>query len=77
MQKWLDPSDEWTEEEDRSSHSSIKYEFRVTCDSHYYGSGCANFCRPRDDQFGHYKCAASGARVCLTGWKGAYCDQRK
>ncbi|KAK6636978.1 hypothetical protein RUM43_010645 [Polyplax serrata] len=74
-QKWLDPGDDWMEDEQRSSNSSIKYEYRVICDSYYYGSGCANFCRPRDDKFGHYTCDPSGARICLSGWKGAYCDR--
>jgi hypothetical protein len=55
----------------------MRYEYRVTCDAHYYGAGCANLCRPRDDNFGHYKCSPTGDRVCLSGWQGDYCTKRK
>jgi hypothetical protein len=76
-QRWLDVGEDWTEDEHRSSHSVMKYEYRVTCDAHYYGAGCANLCRPRDDNFGHYKCSPTGERVCLSGWQGDYCTKRK
>ncbi|RZF37179.1 hypothetical protein LSTR_LSTR009704 [Laodelphax striatellus] len=76
-QRWLDVSDDWTEDEHKSSHSDMRYEYRVTCDSHYYGSGCANLCRPRDDSFGHYTCSPVGGRVCLDGWQGDYCTKPK
>jgi hypothetical protein len=76
-QRWLDVGEQWTEDEYRSSHSVMRYEYRVTCDAHYYGAGCANLCRPRDDNFGHYKCSPTGDRVCLSGWQGDYCTKRK
>ena len=76
-QRWLDVGEDWTEDEHRSSHSVMRYEYRVTCDAHYYGAGCANLCRPRDDNFGHYKCSPTGDRVCLSGWQGDYCTKRK
>jgi len=76
-QRWLDVGEDWTEDEHRSSHSVMRYEYRVTCDAHYYGVGCANLCRPRDDNFGHYKCSPTGDRVCLSGWQGDYCTKRK
>ncbi|XP_043490270.1 neurogenic locus protein delta-like [Polistes fuscatus] len=72
-QKWLDVGSEWIEEEHRSAHSRMVYEYRVTCAAHYYGKGCENLCRPRDDNFGHYSCSPTGERVCLSGWKGDYC----
>lgn len=76
-QQWLDVGSDWHEEEDRSSHSALSYEYRVMCDEHYYGSGCANLCRPRNDQFGHYTCSSQGDRVCTDGWQGDYCTKRK
>ncbi|KAH0951722.1 hypothetical protein HN011_001316, partial [Eciton burchellii] len=73
-QKWLDVGPEWTLDEHKSAHSQMQYEYRVTCAAHYYGKGCENLCRPRDDNFGHYSCSPSGERVCLSGWKGDYCN---
>ncbi|KOX79871.1 Neurogenic locus protein delta [Melipona quadrifasciata] len=73
-QKWLDVGPNWTEDEYRSAHAKMVYEYRVTCVAHYYGKGCENLCRPRDDNFGHYSCSPSGERVCLSGWKGDYCN---
>ncbi|KOC66123.1 Neurogenic locus protein delta [Habropoda laboriosa] len=72
-QKWLDVGLHWTEDEYRSAHAKMVYEYRVTCVAHYYGKGCENLCRPRDDSFGHYSCSPTGERVCLSGWKGDYC----
>ncbi|XP_071454914.1 delta-like protein B [Hetaerina americana] len=54
--------------------ASLRFGARVTCNAHYYGPGCANLCRPRDDNFGHYTCSAAGDRVCLPGWEGDYCS---
>lgn len=73
-QKWLDVGPEWTVDNYMSAHSKIEYEYRVTCNPTYYGKGCEDLCRPRDDGFGHYSCSPSGERVCLTGWKGDYCN---
>lgn len=73
IQRILDVSPDWTEDSYNSSHTTMQYAFRVTCDSSYYGPGCANLCRKRDDQFGHYTCSPNGERVCLTGWQGDYC----
>lgn len=70
-------SPKWTEDSHETQYSSIQYDFRVTCDTHYYGTGCADLCRPRDDQFGHYTCSATGSIVCLAGWQGDYCTKRK
>ncbi|XP_058461948.1 neurogenic locus protein delta isoform X2 [Malaya genurostris] len=73
IQRVLDVSAEWTKDNYNSSHTIMQYAFRVTCDSSYYGTGCANLCRKRDDQFGHYTCSSIGERVCLAGWQGDYC----
>lgn len=32
------------------------------------------FCKPRDDQFGHYSCDSDGRKICLPGWHGATCE---
>lgn len=74
-QRVLDVSPEWTEDSNNSSHSSMQYAFRVTCDPSYFGSGCASLCRKRDDQFGHYTCSPTGERICLAGWQGDYCTE--
>ncbi|XP_065221453.1 neurogenic locus protein delta [Planococcus citri] len=73
--KYLEVNSMWTPVKFESSNSSISFEFRVMCDVHYYGAGCANLCRPRDDGFGHYSCSPSGERICYSGWKGEYCTK--
>lgn len=73
----LDVGPQWTDGRREATYSSIQFEYRVTCDAHYYGQGCANLCRPRDDQFGHYTCSSTGNIVCLSGWQGDYCTKRK
>lgn len=50
---------------------------RVYCALNYYGDGCNTFCRPRDDQFGHYNCSLTGQKLCLEGWLGPECDRAK
>ncbi|KAK7605288.1 hypothetical protein V9T40_007146 [Parthenolecanium corni] len=77
MQRELKIGSTWTPVERRANHSVMTYEIRVMCDEHYYGSGCANLCRPRDDNFGHYTCSPSGNVKCLEGWKGDYCTKRE
>ncbi|KAL7291379.1 hypothetical protein TKK_0014973 [Trichogramma kaykai] len=72
-QRWLDVGSEWVEDEHKSHSSEMLYDYRVTCSPYYYGKGCENLCRPRDDSFGHYRCSSAGQRVCLSGWKGDYC----
>lgn len=67
----------WTQYSSRQLTKEIEFEYRVTCESNYYGAGCETLCRERDDSFGHYACTASGQRMCLSGWHGNYCDKRK
>ncbi|XP_052132341.1 neurogenic locus protein delta [Frankliniella occidentalis] len=74
-QRWLDVGAGWTSDEHQTPNAALLYEFRVTCDAHYFGSGCANFCRSRDDAFGHYTCSAAGKPVCNEGWQGDYCTK--
>ncbi|XP_075145714.1 neurogenic locus protein delta [Haematobia irritans] len=77
VQQVLEVSPEWKTNKSESQYTWLEYDFRVTCDAHYYGSGCANLCRPRDDPFGHYTCSDSGEIICLSGWRGDYCDKPK
>lgn len=78
VQRVLEVNSEWTEDRHvLSQNTSMQYDIRVTCDSNYYGAGCADLCRPRDDQFGHYTCSSTGEIVCLSGWQGNYCTKRK
>ncbi|XP_037807824.1 neurogenic locus protein delta [Lucilia sericata] len=77
VQQVLEVSPEWKTNKSESQYTWLEYDFRVTCDPHYYGAGCANLCRPRDDQFGHYTCSETGEIICLSGWQGDYCDKPK
>lgn len=78
VQRVLEVSPEWTEDRHvLPQNTSMEYDIRVTCDSNYYGGGCADLCRPRDDGFGHYTCSSNGDIVCLSGWQGQYCTKRK
>lgn len=67
----------WTQYSSRQATKEIDFEYRVTCESNYYGAGCETLCRERDDSFGHFACSASGQRMCFSGWQGDYCTKRK
>ncbi len=47
----------------------------MQCAANYYNTTCTTFCRPRNDQFGHYTCGDRGTKVCISGWQGANCDK--
>lgn len=51
------------------------FSVRVQCSENYFNTTCTTFCRPRNDQFGHYTCGERGNKVCLSGWKGANCEK--
>ncbi|XP_057378473.1 neurogenic locus protein delta-like [Daphnia carinata] len=77
-QRWMDSSNAWKADSYSAADGlhALNYSYRVKCDEHYYGDGCANLCRPRDDKFGHYTCSEpSGDKVCLPGWSGEYCTK--
>jgi len=76
----VEPLSNWTNVHHYSSNGGgggmqLDYAFRVVCDVNYYGAGCSNYCRPRDDVHGHYTCASNGSRVCLDGWQEKFCDK--
>ncbi|XP_055903540.1 neurogenic locus protein delta [Eupeodes corollae] len=75
VQQVLEVSPEWKTNKSEAPYTWFEYDFRVTCDPHYYGAGCANLCRPRDDQFGHYTCSENGEKICLSGWGDDYCQK--
>ncbi|XP_059480709.1 neurogenic locus protein delta-like isoform X2 [Neocloeon triangulifer] len=60
-----------------NGHTSLHYEYRVTCGPNYYGHGCELLCKPRNDEFGHYTCSPQGSIVCEPGWQGDYCTKPK
>lgn len=64
----------WSEYLEKFDHSELRYAFRFQCNTNYYGPNCADFCRPRDDSFGHNSCTSNGTMVCLPGWDGQYCE---
>lgn len=69
----LDPGEPWQTFTHDGAVGRIIYRIRVRCDENYYSNKCNKLCVPRDDYFGHYRCEASGAQVCLDGWMGADC----
>jgi hypothetical protein len=79
-QRWMNSWNAWKADSysDTDGLHSLNYSYPVKCDEHYYGDGCANLCRPRDDKFGHYTCSEpNGDKVCLPGWSGEYCSKGK
>lgn len=84
LQQPLSSGLKWTTGVHVDPHTTLDYEFRLVCSTHYYGSDCDTFCRPRDDQFGHYTCGPKGEKICLNGYEkdpnnpeGDYCTQGK
>ncbi|XP_043918810.1 delta-like protein C isoform X2 [Protopterus annectens] len=66
--------EDWSQDVHLGEQSELRYSYHVVCDEHYYGDSCSDYCRPRDDTFGHFTCDA-GNRICLPGWKGEYCTE--
>lgn len=75
------PSDDWKSVQWNSSNTehqqSLQLKYEIECHPGYFGDGCSKICRGRDDDIGHYECDTQGERVCLQGWKGAYCTERE
>uniref|UniRef100_A0A182N5S3 Delta-like protein n=1 Tax=Anopheles dirus TaxID=7168 RepID=A0A182N5S3_9DIPT len=71
------PSHDWNTLDHIGKSARITYRVRVQCADNYYNTTCTTFCRPRNDQFGHYTCGKQGNKVCLPGWQGANCEKGK
>ena len=50
---------------DRATFSA---RFRIRCKANFYTKSCSVYCKPRDDNNGHYDCSSTGQKVCKTGW---------
>ncbi|TRY93896.1 hypothetical protein DNTS_013074 [Danionella cerebrum] len=66
---------DWSQDVHQEEQSQLRFSYRVVCDEFYHGEECSDFCRPRNDTFGHFNCDAAGNRMCLPGWKGDYCTE--
>ncbi|KAM8831310.1 protein jagged-2b isoform 1-T1 [Spinachia spinachia] len=71
----INPGDQWQTILHDGPVARLVYRIRVRCNDNYYSNKCNKLCVPRDDYFGHYRCEASGARVCLDGWMGSDCKK--
>uniref|UniRef100_A0A8C1NED3 Delta-like protein n=1 Tax=Cyprinus carpio TaxID=7962 RepID=A0A8C1NED3_CYPCA len=67
--------EDWSQDVHVGEQSQLRFSYRVVCDEFYHGEECSDFCRPRNDAFGHFNCDAAGNRICLPGWKGDYCAE--
>ncbi|XP_028323499.1 protein jagged-1b isoform X1 [Gouania willdenowi] len=71
----INPSLHWQKLTHNGPVAQFEYQIRVSCDEHYYGFGCKEFCRPRDEFFAHYTCDYNGNKTCLEGWSGPDCNR--
>ena len=46
------------------------YAYNVGCADNYYYNGynCSVYCKPRDDEGGHYTCSEEGMKLCRGGY---------
>ncbi|CAB3985486.1 jagged-2-like isoform X2 [Paramuricea clavata] len=55
------------------SKSNISFEFlyrlHLKCAKNFHGSLCDKYCKPMNNNFGHYECLFNGTLKCLPGWK--------
>ncbi|CAH1777237.1 unnamed protein product [Owenia fusiformis] len=58
---------------DLSTRTELTVQFKVYCDSNYYGSSCSIYCSEHDDSRGHYTCDQNGNKICMAGWEGTDC----
>ena len=73
----IDPTDGWRVYAHEGKRGKITYRVRVVCDEFYGNVTCMAYCKPRDDKFGHWYCAADAKKVCLDGWSGPQCETRE
>ncbi|XP_059148224.1 delta-like protein 1 [Physella acuta] len=72
--KSLVSGQQWLDSAETINTTEIRYGLRFQCQANYYGAMCADFCRARNDQFGHYTCSQNGTKICTDGWDGEYCE---
>ncbi|XP_076850667.1 LOW QUALITY PROTEIN: uncharacterized protein LOC143500444 [Brachyhypopomus gauderio] len=75
LSSMLNPGEQWQTYRHHGRPLSLEYRLRFRCHSNYYGPQCNEFCRSRDDFFGHFDCDATGSKVCKDGWEGQECRQ--
>ena len=73
----LTPGSSWTTLRHSGATALILYRIRVLCDANYFDTTCTEYCKPRDDVFGHYTCDENGEKVCHYGWMGEACQTGK
>ena len=71
----LSPPSPWVKKRVKTPQVDLLYQYRVICDEFYYSNSCAQICRHRNDNFGHYVCDETGSKVCLPGWQGEFCQE--
>ncbi|KAK1785336.1 hypothetical protein P4O66_018714 [Electrophorus voltai] len=75
LSSMLNPGEQWQTYRYHGHQLSLEYRLRFRCHGNYYGPLCNQFCRARDDFFGHFNCDATGSKVCKDGWAGPECRQ--
>ncbi|XP_010870593.2 protein jagged-2 isoform X2 [Esox lucius] len=75
LSSMLNSGEQWQTYRHHGRTLSLEYRLRYRCDANYYGPFCNNFCRARDDFFGHFDCDQTGIKVCKDGWTGPECVQ--
>ena len=49
---------------------SVRLQYRISCQSNFYGADCATFCSAQDnDVNGHYTCNSDGSIQCRDGFE--------
>lgn len=44
-----------------------------TCIDNYHGKECKAYCKPSDNEAGHYSCGPNGEMICLEGNVYVFC----
>ncbi|XP_072350345.1 protein jagged-2b isoform X1 [Scyliorhinus torazame] len=71
----INPGAQWMTMQHNGPVAHFDYSIRVMCEEYYYGTGCNQLCRPRDDIFGHFVCDQNGNKLCMEGWMGNDCTK--